>query len=110
MAIRQALRIVAHFVLPKEANGTCEPDLDAKIRQEVLEPLRALEAIVDELAVVAERVSEQQYDGGGADKNRKGRPTERETATNQSTRRHADEPERLDRRPPDGPEPHVRGV
>lgn len=60
VTLRQALREVPQFVLAKQTDGTCQAHLDAQIYQGVLQPLRALKAIVDKLAVTAERVSKQQ--------------------------------------------------
>jgi len=110
VAIGQSLCVVAQIVLSKQPDWTCEPDLDPEIDQGVLEPFRALEAIVNQLAVVTERMPEQQHRGSGADKHRESRPAECQHATDQRTRRHADEPERLDWGPPDRPEPHILGV
>src|SRR5207248_11644529 len=105
-----SLRVAPPVVLSKQPHGTCQPDLDPERDQGVLERVRALEAIVNQLAVVTERMPEQQHHGSGAVKHRESRPAECQHATDQRTRRHADEPERLDWGPPDRPEPYILGV
>ncbi len=57
---RQALRKVAELMLAKQADRTRQSDLHAQIHQGVFQPLRALKAVVHELAVTAERKSKQQ--------------------------------------------------
>ena len=54
MTHRQALRIVAQFVLPEQADGPGEPHLDAEIHEQIFEPARALEAVMHQLAMTAE--------------------------------------------------------
>ena len=67
VADRKTLRVVAQLVLAQQSERAGEPDLHAEIDEHVFEPARALEAVVDQLAVAAERVSEQQHDGGARD-------------------------------------------
>ena len=42
VAVGQALRVVAQFVLPQQAEGPGEADLHAEIDEHVFEPARAL--------------------------------------------------------------------
>ena len=67
MADRQALGVVAQLVLAQEADRPGEADLDAEVDEPVFEPLRAAVAVVDELAVAAERVAEEEHAAGVGD-------------------------------------------
>ena len=80
VALRQALRVVAQLVLAQQAERPGEPDLHAEIHEHVFQPARTLKAVVDQLAVAAERVAEQQHDGGAHDEQRERRGAERERA------------------------------
>ena len=48
------MREVTQFVLAEQADGSGKPDLDAQIDEGVLQPLRALKTVVNELAMTAE--------------------------------------------------------
>ena len=73
VALGQALRVVAQFVLAQQADGPRQPYLHAEIHQHIFEPARTLKAVVDELAVTAQRVTEQQHDGCAHDEQRQRR-------------------------------------
>ena len=68
MAARNALREVSQVMLAQQAQRACQAHLNAAIHQQILEPARALEAVVNQLAVIAERVAQQQYQAGGEHK------------------------------------------
>jgi hypothetical protein len=54
-------------MLPQQPDRAGEANLHAAVDECVLEPLRALEAVVHQLAMVAERVTEQQHDHSAED-------------------------------------------
>jgi hypothetical protein len=74
VAARQALREVAQIVLLHEPDRPREPDMHAAVDEEVLEPLGALERVVHELAMVAERMSQQEHGAGRRDVERERGP------------------------------------
>ncbi len=59
-----ALRPIANIMNPQEAEWTRHPDGYTDVNQRALEPLRAVEALVDHPTVHADRVAEQQGDVG----------------------------------------------
>src|SRR5688572_6426970 len=87
------LRVVAQLVLPQQAERPRESDLHAQVDQRVFEPARTLEAVVDELAMAAERVTEQQHGRSGADVERERAGPERQRAADDGGRRHAEKPQ-----------------
>jgi len=73
VASRKPLRVVAQFVLLQEAQRAIEADEHAAVHERSLEPARTLEAVVDELAMAAQRMPEQQHDCCCDNKQREGR-------------------------------------
>lgn len=71
---RQTLRVVTQLMLTQQSDGTREPDLHAAVHERIFQPLRALKAVVHELAVIAEGMAEQQHRDGDADEDRNRAP------------------------------------
>jgi hypothetical protein len=97
MAFGQALRVVAQLVLAKQTKRPSQPDLHTAVNECVFEPLGCLEAVMDKPAVAAQRVAEEQHEGGAGDEDSKRRPCEGGEAADDSRQRHASEPQGLQR-------------
>ena len=97
VAVRQPLCIVSQLVLPQQADGSSQADLNSEIDQHVFEPLRALKTVVYELAMAPQRVAKQQYDTRGTQEDSERRPRERRRPANRGPSGHGDEPRRFDR-------------
>src|SRR5260221_1762252 len=98
MAIGQPLRIVAKFMLPEQTKWASQTNLNSQIHQGVFEPFWTLVAVMNQLAMAAERMSEQQYASGTDQEKQDGRPGNCEHSANDCSAGHADKPDRFDRR------------
>jgi hypothetical protein len=98
VADRQALRVVAQLMRAHQTQRTGEPDLHAHIDQDIFEPGRAFETVVNELAMAAERMAEQQHRAGREEEDQQARPGEEQAAADHGRCRHAEEPQRFRRR------------
>ena len=58
---RQVLRNVAQLVLPQHTEWPAPPRLNAKVDPRMLKPARALKTIVNQFAMTAQRMPEQQH-------------------------------------------------
>jgi hypothetical protein len=58
MASRKSLRVVPNLMLAQQTNRTRKPHLYSAIHQGVFEPLRALEAVVNQFPMIAKGMAE----------------------------------------------------
>jgi len=105
--MRLALRPVAKVVGADHPEGAAHPDARAEPDQHPLKPQRAFEAAVDQPAVEADRMAEEQSGTRGQEEHCKGGRRDGEWTEDQRRREHRPVPQRMDRIPP---HPARRGI
>jgi hypothetical protein len=98
---RLALRPVAQIVLMHKAKWPGHAYQHTRIDHRILEPERALEAVVNEPAMHADRMPCAQRDGATNNKDGESVPREQQRPGDQRNERHRPNPDRLYRLPSD---------
>ncbi len=94
VASGQALRIVAQFVLAQQTQRTAQTHQYAQVHEPIFQPLRALKAVVYQLAMAAQRVAEQQDDGRAGRKQQQAGPAEKAQGARHGAGQHGRQPKR----------------
>ncbi|MNR10603.1 hypothetical protein D3C85_1268610 [compost metagenome] len=85
----QTLRVVAQLMLAKNAQWSGQADLHAAIDECKAQPPGALEAVVNQLAMAAQRVAEEQHEAGADNEQRHRIPAKEQAAADQGGHCHA---------------------
>mmetsp|Transcript_15314 Transcript_15314/g.36488 ORF Transcript_15314/g.36488 Transcript_15314/m.36488 type:complete len:263 (-) Transcript_15314:363-1151(-) len=101
---------VAQVMLTLQTQRAIEPDLDATGDQGQRQPTGASKAVVNQLAVAAKGMAEQQNQQAQSDEHHHRRPAERERAADHRASEHRGDPQGLGRRPKHIASPNVARV